>query len=376
KADRFREVAFVALGNAAVSQALGVVDALKDRVTQGLIIGPTPAPAELPFQHREIPSGWPGAAATNAVVADVTELLSGLQDRDLLILLLSPGALSSLSLAPTGSSGAEWSGWLKELYQAGATGAEVGKVARILGDGLVGGRLGSATAAEVETIVVERGDGGVLVGGGPTIPVTAAEIEELRVSLARLRVLDGLPAEMRQRLSAPTGPPLPRSGVSRPVVVAGPADALRGAADAVGERRWMPRLAALTLHGRPEVVADDFLALTDRLLIDNADGIQGSDRRGLVAFATTTFDLPEGVDERPAIAAFLRRAGSEMRRRDGTIGAMRTAGAVEGDPPGAVTGALSATSSPVRLRAIRMRFGITDVGCLLVAQFPVGKSDG
>ena len=374
-AGQFREVAFVALGNAAVSQSLGVVDGLKDLVTQGLAVGPTPAPPELPFQNREMPAGWPGAPGAKAVVADVMELAGGLKERDLLLVLLSPGALSYLSLAPTGTSDAEWTAWLQELHAAGATGAEIGRVARILGDGPVGGRLAGTTQAEVETIVVERGDGALVLGGGPTIPVTSAEREDLRSSLSRLRVLDGLPIDLRERLagSAPDVP-LTRRGVSRPVVVAGPADALRGAADAVGEKRWMPRLASLSLHGRPEDVADDFLARTDRLLIDNADGILAADRRGLIAFATTTFDLPEGVDERPAVAAFLRRAGTGMRRRDASVGAMRTVGAIEGDPPGAVTGARSASAASVSLGAIRMRFGITDVGCLLVAQVPVGQS--
>src|SRR5690348_8490642 len=59
--ERYDEIAFVALGNAAVSQALAVSATLGERLTQGLVAGPDPVPAEVPFPSRQVRRGAPDA---------------------------------------------------------------------------------------------------------------------------------------------------------------------------------------------------------------------------------------------------------------------------------------------------------------------------
>lgn len=368
--DRYREIAFLAIGRAAVSQALAVTDSLGESVTQGLVVGPIDPPPELPFRHRRVASGWPGEGDATAVIEDASELAQGLGERDLLLVLLSPGALSSLARPPGGLNGAAWTEWLRALHAHGATGGEVALLARTTGEGLVGGRLAERTRADVETLVVERGDGGLSVGGGPTCAVTDEERARARTVLDRVGAGVTPPAPVPQVLRSAAERRHERAGVHRPVVVAGPADALRGAADAVGERTWMPRLAFVSRPSAPAPLADAFLARVDELLEENRAAVRAARRSGVVALGTTTFDLPEGVDERTALSSFLERARSGIPRRDTTVGAMRTFGASDGPAPGAVTSAALEKGSGT-VRPIPMRAGITDVGCLLVGLVPI-----
>jgi hypothetical protein len=365
--DQYKEIGFVAAGNAAVSQALGLNDALGPRLTQGFLATPLVPPTQLPFQFRMLPPELPGQAGADKVVGAMDELARGLGAKDLLIVLLSAGSLGALSLAPPSIGDAAWRSWLNRLLDAGATGGELGAIARVLSDGLVGGRLAAAAGgAEVVTLIIDHGEGGVAVGGGPTRAVTPAERTAARSVLERVGAFEGLDATLRSRLAPGTTslPALPLT-VGRPVVVANPAEGLAGAADAVGERKWMPRLGALRLDGGPETASEAFLARIETLVGQYETAVHEAKRNGLVIFAMTTLGLAEGVDERPAMTRFLETAAAGMRRRDLTIGIMRTAGASDG---GAPAGVIGAAGPP---RGIRMASGITDVGCLAVGLVPM-----
>lgn len=371
---RYREVAFLALGRAAVSQALAVHAALGEAITQGYVAAPDPLPAQVPFRSLRAPTGWPGEPAALAGAAAAVELAAGLDERDLLLVLLSPGALAYLASPPAGWGGAAWSRWLKELSEAGASGSEVERVARLLSDGPVGGGLTGAGTAEVDTLLVDRGDGPVLLGGGPTIAPSPEERVAARATLDRTGRLSVLaPAERARLAPDPSRPSGGRAGVQRPVVVTSPADALREAGDALGGKRWVPRLAELPGEAGPEATAEAFLGrVEDRYAGATADGSLAT-QRGLVVLATSTFGLPEGVDERPATRVFLARAAAGLRRREMSVAAVRTAGADPGGlPPGAVIGRASGRTSlaPGVPRPIRMRPGITDVACLLIGVVP------
>ncbi len=376
--ERYREVAFLALGRAAASQAMAVHAALGDAVTQGFVAGPDPLPAQVPFRSLCAATGLPGDPAALAAAEAARELAEGLGERDLLLVLLSPGALSYLAVPPAGWDAPAWNRWLAALASAGAPGSDVDAVARLLSDGPVAGGLGRAGASEVDTLLVDRGDGPVRLGGGPTIAATAEERVAARSLLGRLGRLEALPAALRDRLAPGSEPPALAGRVHRPVVVAAPADALREAGDALGEKRWLPRLADRLPVGGPAATADAFLARAEERLAEaTADGTLAG-RRGVVALAPTTFDLPEGVDERPAIAAFLARAAATLRRREMSVAAVRTSGSEpDGPAPGGVVGrstARPALPSSVP-RPLRMRAGITDVGCLLVGVVPA-PADG
>jgi glycerate-2-kinase len=369
---RYREAAFVAVGNAANSMALAALRTLGDRLTQGYVAGPEPVTAELPFRGVVVPPGWPGAPVAATVVAAAQEIAESLTEQDLFLLLLSPGALRALAGPPPGLTDDEFGRLLADAHAAGATGREVDRIARVLGTGGVGGQLAKyLTRSDAGTFVVDRGEGPSFVGGGPVRPVDPAERAEARATLARIGLLDRVPATSRDRLapdpSAPAGP-RPRA---RPVVVATPGDALRAAADSVFDKGWTSRLAFLEVRGEPRAAAEQFLGRTEELV--RAEALTPKSRtKGVATFAMATLDAPEGVDEGPALGEFLAESQQLLRRREMSVGLFRTAGAIgsEAFPAGAVVGAPGdpeATVRPGFARAVPMRRGITDVGALAVA---------
>jgi glycerate-2-kinase len=373
---RYREVAFVAAGNAANSMALATLAVLDERVTQGYLAGPEPVVDEVPFQGVELPPGWGGAERAAEVVRAAEEIAERLGESDLLILLLSPGAIRAFGTPPPGMTSAEFARFLEMAHARGASGREVGLLSRTLGSTGVGGSLLPPTVrADVETLVVERGDGAAFVGGGPTIAVRPAERAEARAVLVRLGVLDALPAPAREWLSPGAAPfALPPATARRPVVVSGPPDAVRAAADTTFDKGWTARLAALELREPPAAAADRFLELVDGIVRGESPG---SERRskGLAAFAMLTLDLPEGSEEGPGMVEFLERARSGLRRREMSLGLFRTSGSI-GDPAYPAGGVVGTPSDPEEstdrsaIRALLMQPGITDVGLLVAAVLP------
>lgn len=370
---RYRQIAFLAVGHAANSMALAALRAVGDRLTQGFLAGPEPVAAELPFRGVEIPPGWAGFPPSADVVRAATELAEGLTEQDLLLVLLSPGALRALARPPPGLSDGDFAELLARTHAAGATGREVDLVARVLGTGAVGGGLAASIPhADVATLVVERGDGPTVIGGGPMRPVGPEERIEVRALLDRLNLLAGLAGSARGSL-APGATPLAGSSgtMTRPVLVASPADALRAAADAVFDKGWTSRLAFLEIRDRPKAAAEQFLDRSEALIDAEALGPK-TRTKGVATFAMTTLGFPEGLDEGPALAQFLATARGLLRRREMSVGLFRTGGAIGSPefPPGAVVGATTDPDATVRsdaARAIPMRRGITDVGLLAVA---------
>ncbi len=370
--DRYRQVAFLALGNAAGSMALAALHVFGDRLTQGFLAGPEPVPDELPFRGVIVPPGLPGYGGAADVVTAATEIAEELGDRDLLLLFVSPGAVRAICRPPTGVTEEEFARLLGTASSAGASGREVALLARTLGEGGVGGRL-AAAAREVDlaTFLVDRGDGPALVGGGPVDATSSAERAEARQVLERCGLAASLPRPVLDRLvPGADGPALPPR-VARPVVVAAPSDGLRAAADAVFDRGWTSRLGFLEIRDPPETAAETFMARAEELIA--AEQLTGESRtKGVAVFAMTTLGLLEGVDEGPALGAFLGRASTLLRRREMSVGLYRTAGAIgsRAFPPAAVFGPSTdpkATVRPNRARALPMRGGITDVGLVAVA---------
>ena len=374
---RYRQVAFLAFGNAANSMALAALDAVGDRLTQGFLAGPEPVLADLPFRGTRVGPGWGGAPEAESVVAAATELSGGLSEQDLLLVLLSGGAVRSLLQPPEGLRPEEFGNVLAEAHRRGASGAEVALLSRVLGRGAVAGRLALVPSrADVATLIVDRGDGARLLGGGPMHPLGPDERRAGLEVLARV----GLSAMLPPALASADGPtPLSNPGlperIARPVVVASPGDALKAAADAVFDKGWTSRLAFLSLPDPPAAAADKFLSRADDLYV--AEGLTAESRtKGVGAFAMTTLGLPEGVDEGPALGEFLTAARDGLRRRDMSLGLFRTAGAVGASeyPAGAVVGAPTDRElvvRPDRARVVAMRRGITDVGMLATALVPV-----
>ncbi len=371
---RYREVAFLALGHAASSMALAALHTFGERLTQGFLAGPEEPPASVPFRSVTIDDGWGGAAAAPQVVDAAREIPGELHENDLLLVLLSPGAVRAVLLPPAGSSSTEFASLLERLYAAGATGAEVGEVARVFGGGGVGGRLLPASvAADVQVLLVDRGDGPVAVGGGPTYPVTDDERARAQATVARAGLTAAFPPPEARAGALPLAGAVSRTS-HRPVVVAAPEDALRGAADAAVDKGWSARMGVLGLRERPQAAAGTFLARAESVFATERPE-DGGRSKGIAVFATTTLDLPEGVVERPACEAFLATALGALRRREASVGLLRTAGPT-GPPPsfaGGVVGAPgdpNANVPPGAARRLAMRAGIADVGMLAVALVP------
>jgi hypothetical protein len=371
---RYREVAFLAVGNAANSMALAALHTLGDRLTRGFLAGPEPVLPELPFRGVRLPPGLPGAPEADDVVAAANEIAGELSAQDLFLLLLSPGALRALASPPPGMGPEAFAALLADAQARGASGREIGLVARVIGAGGVGGRLAfAAPSADVATFVVERGDGATVLGGGPTRPIEPVERTEARTALARVGLSGAVPDRV---FDAPSRDlrPLPGGLVARPVSIAGPGEALRAAADAIFEKGWTARLGFLEMREPPEESAGRFVERAEALAA--AEGLTAASRtKGVAVFAAATLGLPEGVDEGPALVAFLARARSLARRRETSVALVRTAGDI-GDPaypPGAVVGTPTdpdATVTPGHARGLRMGRGITDVGCLAIAAYP------
>ncbi|HTS33691.1 MAG TPA: DUF4147 domain-containing protein [Thermoplasmata archaeon] len=369
---RYRQVAFVALGNAANSMALGALHAIGDRLTQGYLAGPDPVPEEIPFRGEAVPLGLPGFRGAEGVVRAVTEIAEGLGPQDLFLLLVSPGALGAISVPPAGVSPEEFGHLFEAAGAAGATGRELELLGRTLGEGGVGGRLGAACGrSDTATFVIDRGDGPRSVGGGPVDPVLPAERDEARSVLERVGLSPRLSPALAARLAGTTGEVVIPPSVARPVVVAAPSDALRAAADSTFDRGWTSRLGFLQMREPPELGAERFMAKAEELVA--AENLTSSSRtKGVAVLAMTTLGLPEGVDEGPALAAFLTRARELARRREMSVTLARTVGALGSSafPPAAIFGPPTDSRTPVpvgRARGLPMHTGITDVGLLALA---------
>jgi hypothetical protein len=375
--ERYREVAFVAAGVAAGSMALAALHALGDALTAGFVAGPLPSMEEVPFQRIEIPLGLPGAPRAEEVVRGIEEIAEAMNDDQLLLLLLSPGALSALALPPAGATPEEFRAILERARTLGASGHEIDRIARTLGEGGVGGGLGRLCRnADIASFVADRGEGAALLGGGPVHPVTSLERQEVRELLGRIGLLPELPSSVVERLAPGAGSTMGESPpVHRPVYVARPTDALEGAGNDLFERKWRVRLGMLSLSAPPEAAADRFMARVEEVLAREPD-LSVDKSYGIAVLAATDLNQPEGIDDGPAQGRFLQRAEQLLSRRYLSVGLFRTAGPLGASrfPGGAVVGFPTNTDfarTPGRARAIPMEAGVTDVGSVAVALLPL-----
>ena len=375
--ERYHEVAFVAVGNAAGSMALGAADSLGELLTAGFAAGPPATLEHVPFPRIEVPLGLPIAPRSEEVVRSLEEIAETLHDDHLLVLLLSPGALPALARPPTGWSATDFGEFLARIHRLGATGEEIDLATRTMAAGGVGGGVARALGSvDVATLVVDRGDGARRTGGGPMHAVDPTERAQLRATLERLGVRASLPEPIRAALAPDPSTPAPRP-THRPVYVARPADALTGAGDALFDRKWRVRLGTLALAGNPEDAAEAFLLRVEEILAkEPAPSLDKS--RWIAVLAAARLDEPEGAEGGPALARFLTRTRTSMRRPELSVGLFRTAGPLGGPelPGGAVIGRAESTEYPIhpgRARAIPMEAGVTDVGFLAIALWPGGE---
>jgi glycerate-2-kinase len=390
--DRFREIAFIALGNAAGAMALGAQQMLGERLTQGLTASAVPPPDALQFQSLPVTEPWPGSSESTTALASVLELAGDLHGGDLLLLLLSPGALSVTAGPPTGWDPGRWRELLQQITARSGP-IDAVRVARALGTGAVGGRFGTAVREpEVATLVIDRGEGPEWVGGGPTVPLRPEEL-----AAAKNLVPDAAAADFRRDSSLLVG-----KNVHRPVVVTGPADAIEAAGNQLASQGWISRMVSLHLAGSPEEVAAQFVqgaeairrdqvAEPRRLATESGRAESGAplpslplpttatpsarpESRGVAVFAGATFNTIEGGEGAHEVRAFLQAASRQVIRREAYVGALRTAGEIRGRGGGAGSwlGRRIGTdpSAEPALETFSVRAGFTDVGTMLVGFVP------
>ena len=378
---RYHEIAFVALGSAAVSQALAASTALGETLTQGFVVGPDPLPREVPFRHRVVPLR-PAPSPSDGVPAEVLELAGGLGPKDLFIVLLSNGSTGYLAEAPSGLSAEEWQTLLVDVAHLGGSSRDAALVARALGRGAAGGGIARSTRADLATLVVDRGDGADLVGGGPTRVVGPEERVTARAILERTGLLGRLPSSIAATLAPDSSRPTGADGDvgTRPVAIVQPADALRDAGEEAEAKRWHPTLLELQLGGGPDAAARDIVERADAYLRRHTrpeDRGGARSPKGVIGFAATTLAVPEGADEGPAMERFLQEVAGALPWRFASVAALRTRGApATGPAPGGVVVASRSgrRTDGVVVRPLRMRPGITDVGLLLAVVVPIDKS--
>jgi hypothetical protein len=363
-ASRYRDIAFVALGTASASLALAANEGLGERLSAGYVAGPVPLPSSVPFRSAPLAPGAPGSRAGRACANAVLELAGELGPEDLLVVLLSAGALAGLSEPPDGLDGPAWGALLSRAAQLRSTAAAI-RIARVYGTGAAGGRLAAATRAHVETLIIDDGSGPETIGGGPTIPLAPTEEREAGEALAALGSSLGAP---------PLGSAAPRPNLARPVVVAGPADAIRSAGDALVERRWITRLGTLSTPLAPEPAAQLLLRRSDEELGALGGRVPSGGERGrsgsvgLAVFQGSTLGGFEGARPAGVARAFLAEARRRITRRDEVIVVLPTAGAPEGSPAGAF--ARWEKDGVAVDGALPMREGITDVGVVCILLMP------
>lgn len=159
-----------------------------------------PRPDTAPIQIVE--AGHPVPDAAGAAGAErITALLAGLTARDLVIVLISGGGSALLPLPVAGITLADYQALTGVLLRCGADITEINTIRKHCSR-LQGGQLARlAQPAQVATLILSDVVGTPLdaIASGPTVPDTTTFADALAV-LKRYRVLDQVPASIRERL--------------------------------------------------------------------------------------------------------------------------------------------------------------------------------
>jgi glycerate 2-kinase len=261
-------VLVIGAGKAAVAMARGALEVLGDRIAEGTITTKDGHGAELPRMEvweaaHPIPDtrGMAGAA-------DALRLARGAGPRDLVLCLLSGGA-SALWPAPVaGVSLTELKEVTEGLLRSGATIHEMNTVRKHLSR-IGGGWLAAAAApARVVTLAVSDVVGGALevIASGPTVPDPTTYEDALDV-LQRREVQT--PSAVRVHLQAGDAGERPETpkpydpvfGHASAHVIAGSADALRGAAAEAERLGYRARIVADDVEGEARSVGEQIALL-------------------------------------------------------------------------------------------------------------------
>ena len=151
---------------------------------------------------REASHPVPDAAGVEATRA-IADLLSGADERDLVVCLISGGGSALLALPVEGVSLDDLQQTTEALLRSGATINEINTVRKHLDAAKGGGLARLAEPAPVLTLVLSDVVGNPLdaIASGPTVPDTTTWADAAAV-LDRYRLWDAIPASVSDRLRA------------------------------------------------------------------------------------------------------------------------------------------------------------------------------
>jgi glycerate 2-kinase len=295
--DRVERVGIVAIGKAAPAMAEAVPEAIREKMTFGLILTKEGYARDVDgFVVREAGHPIPDRASLRAA-DEIVELVSELSEEDLLLVLISGGA-SALLTSPVSEVGLNDTIALTEVMING--GMDIGSmnVVRSHISKVKGGRLAvTAAPASVLTLALSDvvGDKLPAIGGGPTVADPSRYRDAITV-LKKALVWEKIPDSVREYLQSGDRGELPESPkpgdprLSRAfaAVVGGPKTLQRAAARAARQMGLRVRCATKPVDGPIEDLVEKYMARAGSMVRS------GTGREVFVAYGEPTVNMGDG----------------------------------------------------------------------------------
>ncbi|MEQ9499181.1 MAG: DUF4147 domain-containing protein [Deltaproteobacteria bacterium] len=343
--DRVERVGIIAVGKAAPAMAEAVPEAIREKMTFGMIVTKKGYAREVDgFEVREAGHPLPTRASIRAT-DEVVELVSELSEEDLLLVLISGGA-SALLTSPVKEVGLNDTIALTKLMLHSGVDIHKMNVIRSHISRVKGGRLAVAAApASVLTLALSDvvGDKLPAIGGGPTV-ADPSRYKDAIAALKKAGIWDETPESVREYLDAGNRgeiPESPKPGDPRlsrafAAVVGGPRTLLRAAARSARQMGLRVRCATKPIEGPVEDLVDKYMARAGSMVRS------GTGREVFVAVGEPTVDMEDakngkigkgGRSQHLALLMARAMAGDEHMAflsagTDGTDGPTKAAGGI------------------------------------------------
>ncbi len=266
--DRVERVGIVSVGKAAPAMAEAVPEAIKEKMTFGLIV--TKEGYGRPVEGFEIREAGHPLPTRDSVRAtdEVVELVSELGEEDLLLVLISGGA-SALLTSPVADIGLNDT--IELTQKMLLSGMDIGSMNMVRAhlSRVKGGRLAvSAAPASVLTLALSdvQDDKLPAIGGGPTV-ADPSRYRDAIAALKKVQIWEDVPASVQEYLEAGNRgeiPESPKPGDPRlsrafAAVVGGPRTLLRAAARVARTMGLRVRCATKRVEGPVEELVEKYM---------------------------------------------------------------------------------------------------------------------